>query len=78
MSCQTRKPGKDWAAILLLCLALKPALLAGWDSAVYVYASRFGIPDETCNNYVAINQARAMTLRTSGAALCASRRLMPA
>ena len=37
---------------------VKPApVCAGWDSRVYQYAAREGIPDETCNNYIAVNQA---------------------
>lgn len=28
----------------------------GWDGKVYVYAAKYGIPHETCNNYVAVNQ----------------------
>ncbi len=32
-------------------------MCAGWDSRVYQYAAAEGIPDETCNNYIAVNQA---------------------
>lgn len=28
----------------------------GWDGKVYEYAAKYGIPHESCNNYVAVNQ----------------------
>ena len=50
-----RRDALQWAMLRVLTMRLCCA--PGWDSRVYEYAAREGIPDETCNNYVAANQA---------------------
>lgn len=49
------------SASLILGRALRDSVqlkfFAGWDSGVYVYAEKYGIPDEGCNNVrVALNR----------------------